>query len=79
MNEQNLGLIERAIRLLLGFGLGIWVYMQPALGMSEWVALLAASFLILNGIFGRCYLWLLFDVNTCEPRDKSGGRRRANG
>ena len=79
MDEQNLGLIERAIRLLLGLGLGIWILMQPALGAVEWLALIAASFLILNGIFGRCYLWLLLRVNTCEPRDKSGGRRRANG
>ena len=79
MSEQNLGLIERAIRLLLGVGLGAWIFMQPALGVAEWVALVAASFLILNGIFGRCYLWLLLRVNTCEPRDKSGGRRRANG
>ena len=79
MNKQNLGLIERAIRLLLGLGLGIWVVMQPALGAAEWVALVAASFLVLNGIFGRCYLWLLLDVNTCEQREKSAARQRANG
>lgn len=79
MNEQNLGLIERAIRLLLGFVVGTWVVMQPALGAAEWVALVAASFLVLNGIFGRCYLWLLLDLNTCEQRDKGGTGRRANG
>ncbi len=78
MSEQNLGLIERAIRLLLGIGLGSWLLMQDALGVVEWLALLAASFLILNGIFGRCYLWLLLRVNTCEPRDKNGDRRRAS-
>ena len=79
MNEQNLGLVERAVRLLLGLGVGAWVLMRPELGAAEWVALIAASFLILNGIFGRCYLWLLLDLNTCERRDKSGGRRRVNG
>ncbi|MDJ0777581.1 MAG: DUF2892 domain-containing protein [Gammaproteobacteria bacterium] len=79
MNEQNLGLIERAIRTVLGLGLGVWVFVQPELGAVEWVALIAASFLILNGIFGRCYLWMLLRVNTCEPRDKNGGRRRVNG
>ena len=79
MNEQNLGLIERAIRLLLGCGLGLWILMQPALGAVEWVASIAAIFLVLNGIFGRCYLWLLLDLNTCEQREKNGGRRRANG
>ena len=79
MNEQNLGLIERVIRLLLGLGLGIWVLLQQALGAAEWVALLAASFLVLNGIFGRCYLWLLLNLNTCEQREKSAGRGRASG
>ena len=79
MNEQNLGLIERAIRLVLGLVLGTWVVTRPELGAAEWVALLAASFLVLNGIFGRCYLWLLLDLNTCEQREKSSGRRRANG
>ncbi len=79
MNEQNLGLIERVIRMVLGLGLGVWVLIQAELGVVELVALIAASFLILNGIFGRCYLWLLLRVNTCEPRDKNGSRRRVNG
>ncbi len=71
MNEQNLGMIERMIRLLLGLGLGAWALLQPALGLLEGAALLAASFLVLNYLFGRCYLWSLFNVNTCERREKS--------
>ena len=65
--------------MLLGLGLGAWVLMQSALGAAEWVALVATGFLVLNGVFGRCYLWLLLRVNTCEQREKSSGRRRANG
>ncbi len=67
-------MIERAVRLLLGLGLGAWALMQPALGMLEAVAVLAASFLVLNTLFGRCYLWALFKVNSCEQRAKSSGR-----
>ncbi len=75
MIGPNLGVIERAVRLLLGFGLAAWIFIQPALGVLEVLALLAASFLILNGVFGRCYLWLLLNLNTYEQCKKNCGRR----
>ncbi len=71
MIGQNLGMIERIVRLLLGIGLAAWALMQPTLGITEGVALLAASFLVLNFLFGRCYLWLLCNLNTREQREKS--------
>ena len=77
MIGHNLGLIERVVRLLLGLGLGAWALIQPALGVVEATALLAASFLILNCVFGRCYLWSLLNVNTCGQRKKCAGRRPA--
>ncbi len=78
MIRQNLGGGERAVRLLLGLGIAAWALTQPALAVKEWVALLAATFLVLNGVFGRCYLWALLNLNTCERR---GGRcdERATG
>jgi hypothetical protein len=65
MIEHNLGAFERAVRLLVGTVLGVWALAQSELGIVEWITLLAATLLILNGIFGRCYLWLLLGMDTC--------------
>lgn len=66
MIKKNLGNIERAIRFVAGVGMLVWALLQPQLLWLEWLLLLAASFLLLNGIFSRCYLWYLFDLNTCR-------------
>lgn len=67
--EQNLGNIERVLRLLAGLGFAIWAITQPALNAIEWFITAVAIALILNGIFGRCYLWYILDLNTCENGD----------
>ncbi len=55
--DQNLGLVERIVRLVLGLVVAGWVLMQPERSALQWVALVTASFLVLNGVLGRCYLW----------------------
>jgi hypothetical protein len=64
MIERNLGNIERMLRLLCGIGLGIWAFTQPAMNGIEWFVVLISSLLILNGVFSRCYLWYVLDINT---------------
>jgi hypothetical protein len=64
MIERNLGNIERVVRLLIGVGFGVWALMQPQLNGIEWLVIMTSVALILNGIFSRCYVWYLFDVNT---------------
>ena len=66
MSRQNLGPIERVVRLPVGLALGAWALTQSIMGAVEWLALLAATFLVLNCLFGRCYLWQLLDINTCK-------------
>jgi hypothetical protein len=34
----------------------------------EWFVTVIALFLILNGIFSRCYLWYILDINTTRKR-----------
>ena len=65
--ERNLGNVERLVRLLFGVGMLIWAFSRPALNGIEWFVVLIASFLVLNGIFSRCYLWYVLDINTCDP------------
>jgi hypothetical protein len=64
MIERNLGNIERLVRLLIGVAFCFWAFIQPQLNGVEWFVLMTSLALILNGIFSRCYLWYLFDVNT---------------
>ncbi len=69
MIEKNLGNFERIVRLLAGLGLLAWAFSRPSLNGVEWFVMLIASFLILNGIFSRCYLWYVLDLNTCQSSD----------
>ena len=65
--KKNLGTFERVIRPLLGLvALGV-VASRDSFGASEAVVALLASFLILNGVTARCYLWRLLGLNTADP------------
>ena len=64
MIEKNLGNIERVIRLLAGCVFALWSIAQPHLNAIDWFVALVSLMLILNGIFSRCYLWYILDVDT---------------
>ncbi|MEM8498067.1 MAG: DUF2892 domain-containing protein [Pseudomonadota bacterium] len=66
MIERNLGNVERVVRLVFGMGLAIWLWQQPVYTIADLVAGTVALFLILNGIFSRCYLWYVLDISSCE-------------
>ena len=73
MIERNLGNVERIARLLGGIWLAVWAFLQPDMNTVEWFATAVALMLILNGIFSRCYLWYVLDLNSrTEPQVKSG-------
>ncbi len=69
MIERNLGNVERVARLIFGIGLALWLWQQPAYTIADLMAGVVALFLILNGIFSRCYLWYVLDISTsgAEP------------
>ena len=64
MIERNLGNVERVIRLLTGLAFLAWALLQPYLNGIEWFVILVSTSLVINGIFSRCYLWYILDVNT---------------
>ena len=64
MIERNLGNMERVIRLLAGLLLLAWATMQPTMNGIEWFILAISVALVLNGVFQRCYLWFVLDINT---------------
>ncbi|KAA1194312.1 DUF2892 domain-containing protein [Pseudohalioglobus sediminis] len=64
MIDRNLGNAERVIRLLLGIALALWTLNQDKMNGVEWFVAVCSLFLILNGIFSRCYLWYILDLNS---------------
>ena len=65
MIETNLGNIERALRLLVGVVLGGWSLARPEMDAIGWLAAMSAICLLLNALYGRCYLWHMLDISSC--------------
>ncbi|MEM7279977.1 MAG: DUF2892 domain-containing protein, partial [Pseudomonadota bacterium] len=66
MIKRNLGNLERAVRLLLGVFLLAWAWQQQNMTLLGWCVVIAAVALVLNGIFSRCYLWYVLDLDSCK-------------
>ena len=71
MIERNLGNIERLFRLSYGLLMVVWAFLQPSMNTVEWFVVVVALMLVLNGIFSRCYLWYVLDVNTFSASQQS--------
>ncbi len=74
MIAKNLGNPERIVRLLLGMLVAAITALQPSFGAFEGLTSLIALFLVLNGLFGRCYLWFVLDVSSCGCNNLSQER-----
>ena len=72
MIDRNLGNTERAVRLLMGLAFAGWAFSQPYLNGIEWFVAIVSLMLILNGIFSRCYLWYVLELDTAhQSKDDS--------
>ena len=67
--DQNLGTVERVVRFIAGIALAVWVLAQPERSALQWLALVVAAFLMLNGVLGRCYLWHILHLNSRDRCD----------
>ena len=66
MIERNLGNIERLLRLVMGILVAGWLSTRVDMNGIEWFVAIVSLFLILNGVFGRCYLWFVLNINSRE-------------
>jgi len=73
MLEKNLGNIERVVRLLAGVFFMGWALTQHGMNGIDWFVVVISLMLILNGIFSRCYLWYILDINTCAKKANAPG------
>ena len=68
MIERNLGNMERVVRLFFGLLLVWWALQRPGMNGVEWFVIVISVALILNGVFSRCYLWYVLDLNSCDAQ-----------
>lgn len=66
MIERNLGNVERVVRVIFAIALSLWLLLQPSFSAVELFVAITALFLFLNGVFSRCYLWFVLDINTTQ-------------
>ena len=64
MIERNLGNVERLVRFALGCLFALWTVTQPQMTGADWFVGFIALLLIMNGVFSRCYLWYLIDLDS---------------
>lgn len=73
MLEKNLGNVERVVRLLAGVFFIGWAFSQDSMNGIDWFVVIISLMLILNGIFSRCYLWYILEINTCDKKANVSG------
>jgi hypothetical protein len=74
MLNINLGGIERLLRFIIGLALAGWALSCPEMDSRAWLMSIIALFLVLNGLFGRCYLWHVLDFSSCGCNRMPQGR-----
>ena len=72
MIAKNLGNAERIVRLFAGIGLFIWILAQPDVNAMEVFIAVVSLCLVLNGIFSRCYLWYVLELDTRHDSQEGG-------
>ena len=77
MIERNLGNAERTFRLIAGVTMFTWIVTRPQSNGLVLIVALIPLFLILNGVFSRCYLWFILNLNT-HKSSKAGDGTKTN-
>lgn len=63
MFRQNVSLLDRGIRLVIGVALGILVF-TTLTGVAQIVAAVVGAILVLTALFGFCPLYALLRIST---------------
>ena len=61
---RNVGPEDRVVRIVVGLGLGLLIYLGVLTGIAAIVTGIVAAYLLLSGIFVRCVIYKLIDVDT---------------
>lgn len=62
---QNVGSIDKIIRLVLGFGLGVWALLGLGLGSSlSYIALAVGVVLVVTALINFCPLFRILGISS---------------
>jgi hypothetical protein len=67
MFTVNVGLIDRAVRILLGLGLLAWFFLDQGTGVWHYAKLIGIV-AVLTGILSTCPLYSVLGISTCPVR-----------
>ena len=64
---QNIGLIDRSVRIIVGAGMVSTVFFYPFESVTLWFAIvpLVGIFPLLSGIIGWCPTYAMFHTKSC--------------
>lgn len=61
---RNVGPEDRVVRIVVGLGLGLLIYLEVVGGGAAIAVGVAAAYLLLSGLAARCVFYRLIDVDT---------------
>jgi hypothetical protein len=61
---RNVGPEDRVVRIVVAIGLAVIVYVGVLDGVAAIVAGVVAAYLLLSGLFARCIIYKMIDVDT---------------
>lgn len=62
---KNVGSPDRVVRIVVGLGVAALVYLRVFEDVAAIVAGVVAAYLVLTGLFARCLVYKLGDIDTC--------------
>ena len=61
---RNVGPEDRVVRIVVGLGLAVLAYLQVLPPIASIVLYVLAAYLVLTGLFARCPMYKVLDVDT---------------
>ncbi len=61
---RNIGPEDRVVRIIAGLGLGLLAYLQVLGPVASIVCWVLGAYLLITGIFARCVIYKMIDVDT---------------
>ena len=61
---RNVGPEDRVVRIVVAIGLAVIIYVGVLDGIAAIVACVIAAYLLLSGLFARCLVYKVADIDT---------------
>lgn len=69
--KKNVGAIDKIIRLIIAFILGLLIFRDDITGTWAIIAGIVAAIMFITALTGFCGLYKLFGCNTCPVNKKN--------